>query len=339
MGRRALAKEPCLGRPLPNTCKKQKSTTEKSKTKTSNELQQSSHSSKQESIYVRVINTIEFDSSESVFKPESRARFTQTNRKKYIRSRAKSSDDRIPTNRMQYSIEKKKLYVAKFFEMNEKLDVLQEKRITKKKFAEMNNIPVSCFYEWVLVESDFDKRLSINSKAKRLLSTSYPGEWPVLDNALVKYIREMRKQKLNVSAKDLREKATLYASQLEIEPFSASNGYLFRFMKRNKVVRRKITHKAQIDTRPVEIQQKRIIDYFALVDRVLWRFLKPLVLNMDETAVFFDMLKDFTLDFCGVESVDQIHTGFDKHRFSTVLTIASNGEKLPIYIIFRYFFS
>ena len=340
MGRKPKIKEPFLGRPLPKRkapeIKSKSALNPVSKPTASNvPVQIQVKASIEPQFLIRVVTPIVFNYSQQVFFPASRARFCEPYRISWGQNRKKCDDDTIPKSRIQYTIEKKLLYIRKYYEMNERLINSNQKPISKSAFAEMNNIPANCFLEWLGQETDMKIRFSKNKGSRRLLSVFYPGYWPVLDDALRQHLKNVRNQKLSVNIKSLKEKALEFASILEIENFKASNGYIYRFMRRNKIVRRKITHKSQIDTRPIEVQQQKIINFFMLIDRVLWRYLKPLIINMDETPFFFDMARDFTLDFKGTESIDLVHTGHDKLRFSAVITIASSGEKLSLYLIFR----
>ena len=56
---------------------------------------------------------------------------------------------------------------------------------------------------------------------------------------------------------------------------------------------------------------------------------------MDETPTYIDMLAHRTIDVKGTKTVELHHTGNLKSRFTTVLTIAGNGNRLPTYIILR----
>jgi hypothetical protein len=47
------------------------------------------------------------------------------------------------------------------------------------------------------------------------------------------------------------------------------------------------------------------------------------------------MISKRTLDFKNAKSIDIVHTGHDKTRFTTTLTIAADGTRLPSYLIFK----
>jgi hypothetical protein len=60
-----------------------------------------------------------------------------------------------------------------------------------------------------------------------------------------------------------------------------------------------------------------------------------LIINMDETPVFLDMVGNTTMDFRGAREVLMQTTGSEKQRITVALTITSSGEKLPPLIIFK----
>ena len=56
---------------------------------------------------------------------------------------------------------------------------------------------------------------------------------------------------------------------------------------------------------------------------------------MDEVPVTFDMPSKFTIDVKGSNDVRINTTGAEKNRFTVVLCVTADGEKLPAYVIFR----
>ena len=93
-----------------------------------------------------------------------------------------------------------------------------------------------------------------------------------------------------------------------------------------------MTHQAQIDLRPIDEIKKEVIEFFKQFDRN--EFSPEQILNMDETATCFDMPRDQTIDFVGAQSINTAHSGHQKERFTTCLTIVANGLMLTPYILF-----
>jgi hypothetical protein len=57
--------------------------------------------------------------------------------------------------------------------------------------------------------------------------------------------------------------------------------------------------------------------------------------NADETAVFFDMPRNYTANFKGKKQVPMKITSYEKFRVTVTLCITANSKKLPPYIILK----
>ena len=69
------------------------------------------------------------------------------------------------------------------------------------------------------------------------------GKYPLLEKALLSYIKEKREKKENVNGKKIRRYAASIFPDLYPDSklrFKASNGFLHNFLRRNKLVRRRI---------------------------------------------------------------------------------------------------
>ena len=54
-----------------------------------------------------------------------------------------------------------------------------------------------------------------------------------------------------------------------------------------------------------------------------------LMVNMDETSVYLDIISDTIIDFIGAENVSIITDGREKYKISALLVRCTNGRKLP----------
>jgi len=101
-------------------------------------------------------------------------------------------------------------------------------------------------------------------------------------------------------------------------------------MIRNHLSYRKSTHVAQQKKRDISLEQSLMVDYLRQLRRFLSQFDSlNVILQCDETPVWFDMVNDKTLDFMGTKTIDLITTGHEKTRFTVLLTIAADGFCLP----------
>jgi len=57
--------------------------------------------------------------------------------------------------------------------------------------------------------------------------------------------------------------------------------------------------------------------------------------NAEETPLYFDMMRNTTVDVQGASDVTVMTMGYKKSRLTVMLCILPNGYKLPSYIIFK----
>src|SRR3954447_20586316 len=93
-------------------------------------------------------------------------------------------------------------------------------------------------------------------------------------------------------------------------------------MKRSKLFQRRRTKISQ--KLPSQINELlKSFNQFVICLRTEKSFKLSNILNMDETPVWFDMAKNFTIDQIGEKTVHIRETGNEKNRFTVVLTCAA----------------
>jgi len=97
------------------------------------------------------------------------------------------------------------------------------------------NIPLSTLST---ILKDKNKIITASSSGGRKRNSK--GEHPRLEECLVQWVRQCRGQNVPVSGLLLKEKAKSFAKELGIPFFSASDGCLTNFKKRNGIVFKKI---------------------------------------------------------------------------------------------------
>jgi hypothetical protein len=129
----------------------------------------------------------------------------------------------------------------------------------------------------------------------------------------------------------------------EVE-FKASNGWFWRFVKRNKLTRRTPTH---IMTRLSETINKDIVKYLQSFKEFQFQNLvrnnpdskkKILWINTDQVPTFMDMSSGKTYHRKGEKSVEIKKTAGEKARLTVMLSIACDDSEaylLPPYVIFK----
>ena len=119
--------------------------------------------------------------------------------------------------------------------------------------------------------------------------------------------------------------------------FKASNGFLHNFLRRNKLVRRGVMSVGQ----KVPPNAPQLCEKFLNIMKDL-NGTYQVILNMDETPMYFDLPSSHCIDFKGVKTVTMKTTGNEKLRYTVVLsagvTKSAEGWKsfrLPLMLIFK----
>ena len=150
------------------------------------------------------------------------------------------------------------------------------------------------------------KSADVSSRKKRK-NRQRKAKYPLLENALLSYIKERRNKNENVDGKKIRRHAVSIFSGLHPDcdiPFKASNGFLHNFLKRNNLVRRRVTSVGQkIPPNAPELCEK-FLDGMKELNNCY-----EVVLNIDETPLYFDLPSSHCIDFKGVKNSYQENYG------------------------------
>ncbi|GFT08810.1 uncharacterized protein TNCV_663511 [Trichonephila clavipes] len=92
-----------------------------------------------------------------------------------------------------------------------------------------------------------NKEKIFSASSSRVRKRVSKGNFPRLEQCLVSWMRQCRGQNIPMGGSLLKEKAKAFAKELGIE-FSASEGWLTNFKKRNGIVFKKCAGKAQVST-------------------------------------------------------------------------------------------
>jgi hypothetical protein len=113
--------------------------------------------------------------------------------------------------------------------------------------------------------------------------------------------------------------------------FNKMRRWIYRFIDRNRLSIRRITRNISLP----EIELQRRADAFLTeVQRILTAEPRTVFINMDQTAVYQDMMPRSTIDLVGVNSVTAAAASTSE-RVTAALCVCSNGEKLRPMIIFK----
>ena len=152
-----------------------------------------------------------------------------------------------------------------------------------------------------------------------------------LENQILEFFVEMRNKHLPVTCTMLQ----LKAKEFNRDPnFKASNGWLYKFMRRNKIAKRQKTHIIQ---KLCENYADSVLKYFHEIDRIQKSHNNDVIfLNFDEIPCSYDFAREFTLNFQGEKEINILSHNHSKYNFSLCPTISSTGEIINSLVVFLY---
>jgi hypothetical protein len=124
------------------------------------------------------------------------------------------------------------------------------------------------------------------SKEKK---TGRNSTYSELESVLFSWYKQARATNIPVDGNVLREEAKKIAAQLNIENFTASNGWITRFKDRHGLVYKKLAEEsAAVDSESMEVWLERL-------PSLLEGYEPRDIYNADETGLFLNVLPDRTL--------------------------------------------
>ena len=152
-----------------------------------------------------------------------------------------------------------------------------------------------------------------------------------MEGELHDWIIAQRRLKLRVSRRKIKDKA---AEMCRVPSFTASNGWLYRFLIKKNLSRRKRTTVCQ--KLPEEFAQK-IARYVLFVRylRMKNQYQMHDIYAANETAVWLDAVSNDTIDTVGVKEVGIKTTGHEKNKITVLLTASPTRKVKPFVLINR----
>ena len=126
----------------------------------------------------------------------------------------------------------------------------------------------------------------------------------------------------------------LKAKELSDDPsFKASCGWYEKWKRRHSVSMRTKTTLAQ--QLPADLKESVVrFHRFVIAARRRTNYPLSCIYNMDETPMRFELPLNRTLEFSGSRTVPVKSCEAEKRSFTVVLTVAADGAKLPLKVIF-----
>jgi hypothetical protein len=146
-----------------------------------------------------------------------------------------------------------------------------------------------------------------------------------LETVLFTWYQQARESNIQIDGTTLREKAKIIAAQLNIDNFSASNGWVSRFKDWLGLVFEKLAVES------AEVSVESTDAWLESLPFSMGGYEPCDVYNADDTGLFFNMLPDGTLMYKG----ESCHGGkHSKNRLTVLLYVNSDGsdKQVPIVI-------
>ena len=183
------------------------------------------------------------------------------------------------------------------------------------------------------MEKNSDKLLELNPKRKRLEGAGAKIFNDQLESHLSEWIRKSREDRLRVSRKTIQREAQAWSMKQRLSNFTASNGWLTRFLQRNKFsLRRRTTVSQHV---PEDCSEKVVAFLKHTWKTIDENEITPSeIYCMDETPIWLESAGNYTVDSIGKKDVPIKFCGFEKFKLTVILmTAKADGTKLPPYIV------
>ena len=169
----------------------------------------------------------------------------------------------------------------------------------------------------------------VMQNARKGIPKYYPSS---LEQGLIDWIFRNRQEGLTLTGSDIIDKAK---EMINCPKVMFSRKWLRSFLKRNNLSFRKCTHFEKAQQFPSAIE-KRISQFHTVIEvfREKFSYDNALVINMDETPVYFDY-NVTTTEEKGAKLVTRLQIGDEKRRVTCVLTVSGEGNVLRPMIIYN----
>lgn len=221
-------------------------------------------------------------------------------------------------------MENKKSKQYKELCLKDKIEVINFLRNNSQRAAaEKFQISKTCVSNIFKRKSEYLQRFEENENESRSRKIRKNDNFEV-NTATFEWFKKMRGMNARLSGPLLQEAALEFAKKLNVENFSASNGWLESFKKRHNISQKILCGESHdVDMETVDSFKRRISD-------LLENYKKEDIFNADECGLFYKAMPNRTLAMAG----DKCKDGkISKERITILLSCSSTGEKLKPLVI------
>ncbi|UYV80404.1 TIGD4 [Cordylochernes scorpioides] len=149
-----------------------------------------------------------------------------------------------------------------------------------------------------------------------------------VEDELLKWFKKSRQNNIPVSGALVKEKAKEISVSLGVENFKCSDGWLWRFQRRNTIA--SLVVSGEIN----KVSEETVTDWLTKFEEIKNEYKDEDIFNIDETGVFYNLLPDRSLDFYGTKCHG---TSKSKERLMVVLCCNATGSEISkLWIIGKY---
>ena len=156
-----------------------------------------------------------------------------------------------------------------------------------------------------------------------------------LEERLKRWIIGKRELRERVSRKKIqREAMKLFSEMVEVHEdkpsFTASDGWLAKFLKRNGFTLRART---TICSKTPSDCAEKVVRFLLFLRKIRQQYSDSSIFVMDETPVWLEPVGTTTVEVKGAKQVPIKTTGHEKVRFTVILTARADGTKCKPYVL------
>ena len=188
------------------------------------------------------------------------------------------------------------------YTVDEKLDVIKlvdQQRALKKDesvaiVSRDTGILPKLIYDWISVREQLAE--SKNKAARRRLSAGpRRSKFEALEEKMLAWVLQCREKKSIVTYNSFKRQAKHINNYNSHPEFRCSNSFVKAFMRRHNLSYRRPTHKAQQNNKKPEVKCQEAAVYINKLNQYSQEYIPSLIMNMDETPVYFDQLENATM--------------------------------------------
>ena len=157
-----------------------------------------------------------------------------------------------------------------------------------------------------------------------------------IEEKLIKWIEEQRRLEIAINSNKIISMAKELDKSLENKSFNTLHKWCYRFLGRYCYLIRRTTHLGQKikENSPSELKKFYLILY-NIRNELEKSGKDTIIYNTHKTPLVFEMIANTNISKIGAKTVSVRTFGSNRSRFTFILCVGSNGEKMPPLVVFK----